>query len=344
MRRTAGCLLAATLCVTSLSGCGILPTEEEFDAAPIVKEYEGNNYNKYTVKKGDMVQKESLICKYQGTTTTEITGGDAGEQIDKFLVKKGDKIKSEAKIAKYYVADEEAALKAAQREIKRLSLQVSQARQLRAAELKKLKRTGGNKEQRKNVNEQYGSEITGYESSLKLAKINLQEAKENMADNILTSEVGGTIIKLNKSLEGGYPSEDDVIAVVRGKKRNRFKITTDYVKRFKNGQEVVVTVAGQQYKTRVKKTNSKKYMYLVPKNTVALDNGVTGFVDLILQEKKNVLFVPAALVFDMGSKKVVYVEGDGGVKTIREVTVGEQIGSSIEVLSGLKEDEQIIAN
>ena len=70
----------------------------------------------------------------------------------------------------------------------------------------------------------------------------------------------------------------------------------------------------------------------------------TGTVDLILKEKKNVLYVPSALVFDMGSKKVVYIEGKEGVKETREVTTGEQIQNEIEITGGLKENEQILTN
>ena len=65
---------------------------------------------------------------------------------------------------------------------------------------------------------------------------------------------------------------------------------------------------------------------------------------MILKEKKNVLYLPAALVYDMGDKKIVYVEGENGIKTIREVTIGERMGNMLEITNGLKENEQIITN
>lgn len=55
-------------------------------------------------------------------------------------------------------------------------------------------------------------------------------------------------------------------------------------------------------------------------------------------------FLSSALVFDMGSKKVVYIEGKEGVKETREVTTGEQIQNEIEITGGLKENEQILTN
>ena len=60
--------------------------------------------------------------------------------------------------------------------------------------------------------------------------------------------------------------------------------------------------------------------------------------------QKNVISLPRALVYDMGGKKAVYMEGKNGVKETREVTLGESIENMVEITSGLKENEQIITN
>lgn len=49
-------LLCIGIAACMMCGCGILPTEEEFDAAPLVKEYSDENVGKYTVTRGDMIQ------------------------------------------------------------------------------------------------------------------------------------------------------------------------------------------------------------------------------------------------------------------------------------------------
>ncbi|MFR5618611.1 MAG: hypothetical protein ACLTJ5_07095 [Clostridium sp.] len=45
-------LLCIGIAACMMCGCGILPTEEEFDAAPLVKEYSDENVGKYTVTRG----------------------------------------------------------------------------------------------------------------------------------------------------------------------------------------------------------------------------------------------------------------------------------------------------
>ena len=46
-------LLCIGIAACMMCGCGILPTEEEFDAAPLVKEYSDENVGKYDSKRID---------------------------------------------------------------------------------------------------------------------------------------------------------------------------------------------------------------------------------------------------------------------------------------------------
>ena len=199
------------------------------------------------------------------------------------------------------------------------------------------------KEEKENVKTQYDAQIKNCRSSLELAKLDIQSLEETIREASLKAPISGTVTFVEKSLEGGYANQENLLVTIRAAKKNRFSCKTEYTSRFSQGSEVTVTVMGQQYKTTVKKGKGKQ-IYFVPKQELALKNAVTGTVDLVLKEKKNVLYVPSALVFDMGSKKVVYIEGKEGVKETREVTTGEQIQNEIEITGGLKENEQILTN
>ena len=63
-----------------------------------------------------------------------------------------------------------------------------------------------------------------------------------------------------------------------------------------------------------------------------------------LKEKKNVLYLPSAIVYAMGDKHVVYYEDENGLKAMKEVTVGEVINNFTEITGGVEENEQVIAN
>lgn len=326
-----------------LCGCSILPTEEEFGAAPVVKEYEGNNYNKYTVTRGNMEEKESIAVTYQGTREIEITGSDDGGQIKKICVRKGQKVKAGTILIQEYLDETEDQLKEDKRQIATLQLQIKQAKEMRERELEQLAKTGGSKEEKKNVREQYDAQIKGCQSSMQLTQLDMKEAQEEIDSAVITSEVAGTVVMADHSFDGGYANSTNVLVKVQGKKKNRFYCKTKLADHFRNGQEVVVTVSGIEYNAKVKKV-SKNELYLYPKRSGALKNGATGTIDLILKEKKDVLSLPAALVYDMGGKKVVYMEGKNGIKETREVTLGISIANMVEITSGLEENEQVITN
>ena len=80
--------VAFSMCLT---GCGILPTEEEFDAAPVVKEYEGASFNKVAVTRGTLAKTEEISGKYKGTVKEDIEP-DGASVIKKIYVKKGDRV------------------------------------------------------------------------------------------------------------------------------------------------------------------------------------------------------------------------------------------------------------
>ena len=343
MKRAGRIFIIYLLVVSVLCGCSILPTEEEFGAAPVVKEYEGNNYNKYTVTRGDMVEKESIAVTYQGTKEIEITGSDDGGQIKKICVKKGQKVKAGTVLIQEYQEEAEDQLKEDKRQIATLLLQIKQAREMRARELEQLEKTGGTKEEKKNVRDQYDAQIKGCQSNMQLTQLDMKEAQEEINAAVVTSEVAGTVVMADHSFDGGYVGSNNVLVKIQGKKKNRFSCKAKYAGHFQNGQEVVVTVSGVEYKTKVKKV-SKKELYFYPKRSVSLRDGATGIIDLVLKEKKNVLSLPKALVYDMGGRKVVYMEGKNGVKETREVTLGESIANMVEITSGLDENEQVITN
>lgn len=336
-----GSMLVISLLLTS---CGILPTEEEFDTAPVVKEYEGNHYNKYTVIRGDMVQKESLTAVYQGTTRVEVLGEGLGVQIKCYRVKKGQKVEVGDVILENYLPEQENIIKKSKREMKRKKLEIRHAQEMKKQELEKNVRLSGGKRQKKSIIAQYDAKIKNCRSAIELLRLDIREAKDELDMNMVGAEANGKITMLDRSFEGGYASENDVLMVIEGKKRNRFLVKTKYASRFKDGQETVVTVGGTQYRVTVKKTGNKNRFYLYPENPLTLKAGVAGTLELVLKEKKDVLYVPAALVYDMGDKKIVYVEDENGIRTVREVTVGERMDNLLEITGGLEENEQIITN
>lgn len=329
------------MCLTS---CGLLPTEEEFDAAPVVKEYEGANFNKVSVTRGNLVKTEEISGKYKGTIREEIVT-DGVSVIKKIHVKKGQRVKKGDKLLSYMVPGSENTLKEAENKIEKTELQIRQARRLMQIEIEKVKKTGGGKKETENVRNQYEQQIKSYESSLKLLKMDAKIAKEEIEDEEIRATVAGVVTFADEDAIGTYGDAKEPTIIIEGAVRNRFEADSKYASRCKEGDVVTIDVKGQEYKATIKKDkDSTDTIYFYPSAKGNLEDNTICSYKVVLKEKKDILYLPSSIVYTMGDKHVVYYEDENGLRSMKEVTIGETINNSVEITSGLEEDEQVIAN
>jgi multidrug efflux pump subunit AcrA (membrane-fusion protein) len=74
----------------------------------------------------------------------------------------------------------------------------------------------------------------------------------------------------------------------------------------------------------------------------ALKTGMSGKVEVIVQELHDVLYVPIQAVTATGETKVCYVPGSGARR--REVQTGLFNDNFVEIKSGLSEGERVLLN
>lgn len=343
MKRKVFVCMGLIACV-SLTSCGLLPTEEEFDAAPVVKEYEGTNFNKVAVVRGDLVRTEDITGKYKGTVREEIAP-DEVSTIKEIYVKKGMKVKAGDRIMQYHVPGSEKALRKAQNDIEKTNMQIKHAKKLMELETAKQKKLGGSQKEISNIRNQYQQQIKSYESSLKLLKMDEKIAKEEIEDEEVTASVDGVVTYVNKAAEGTYGNGDKPVVKIEGKTRNRFEASSEYASKCKDGEVVTIEINAQEYKATIRKDkDSEETVYFYPKVKMDLEDETICTYKVALKEKKDVLYLPSAIVYAMGDKHVVYYEDENGLKSTKEVTVGETVNNFIEITGGLEEDEQVVAN
>ncbi len=343
MKRKVFACLGLIACV-SLTSCGVLPTEEEFDAAPVVKKYEGTKFNKTTVVRGDLVRSEDIIGKYKGTVREEIEP-DGVSVIKKIYVKKGMKVHAGDRIMQYYIPGSESALRKAQNEIEKLNMQIRHARKLMELETAKQKKLGGSQKDINSARNQYEQQIKSYESSLKLLKMDEKIAKEEIKEEEVTATVDGVVTFVDEEVEGTFGKSEKPVVKIEGKTKNRFEANSEYASKCRDGEVVTIEVNAQEYKATIRKEkDSSDAVYFYPTGKLNLEDDVICTYKVALKEKKNVLYLPSAIVYAMGDKHVVYYEDENGLKAMKEVTVGEVINNFTEITGGVEENEQVIAN
>ena len=69
---------------------------------------------------------------------------------------------------------------------------------------------------------------------------------------------------------------------------------------------------------------------------------MTADVEIIVNEKEDVLVVPSGAVEREGDKSVVLVKGEDGRAVAREVVTGIEDEGFVEIVEGLKEGETVL--
>lgn len=339
-------IMAAVMLTTAglMSGCGILPKEEEFQAAPVVKEYEGANYGKTAVKRGDLVDADDINVTYYGTLVTNLSHADE-VKIEKVFVKKGERVEEGDVLIRYYIGGSQAQLEKAKYDISVKELELKQQKELMQLEIEKQKAVGGGSKAIQLVREQYDASIRQCETELKILRLEKEEAEESIKEYDLTAPVDGKITYLEPNMEGKTGNMEDTVIKITGTAKNRFEATTKYAEKFKDGDVVKVTVGLTQYDMKVKKPGKKNKIYFYPvSDKVKFDNGTRGEAQYIISQKKDILYLPSSTVYTMGDKKIVYVEDENGMKQIKEVQTGIEVDHLTEIIAGVSEGEEVITN
>lgn len=328
-----------------LTACGILPKEEEFQAAPLVQEFQGANYGKTKVVKGDMVDSEKVRVNFQGTTTSEMTHRDA-VKVNKVFVKKGSKVKAGDVLVRYYMEEYANRYEQADYNIKKTEMDIRHKNELLAIEIEKQKKVGGTKAEIQSVKDQYQAEINQIESNLKIYRLEKKEAKDEMRNYELRSNISGTVTYVKPDMEGKMAEYDNLAVRISGAKKNRFKADTEYAAYFKDGDIMNITVSQEVYKAKVKRVGKNSdIVYFYPLNKkLNFKEGQIGIALCIIKQKKDVLYLPSGVVYQMGNKSIVYIEDENGMKEIVEVQKGVEFNHLTEIIGGLKEGQEVITN
>ena len=81
-------------CMMTLTGCGLLPKEEELPMAPLLLEGETEDYVVSQVVRGDVVIQEQIRASYVPSSTEKLGFELGDEKISKVYVSVGDSIKA----------------------------------------------------------------------------------------------------------------------------------------------------------------------------------------------------------------------------------------------------------
>lgn len=138
-----------------------------------------------------------------------------------------------------------------------------------------------------------------------------------------------------------------------------FDVYENEIEQFKEGQEITVTTRAfpnKKFTAKVDfinpvldtKSRTVKLRTVLHNKDDMLKPGmfVKGSIEVGKGKEKEALTIPASAVMWTGEQSVVYVKPDKGkpIFEMRQVTIGEKIGDRYQVLEGLEDGTEIVAN
>lgn len=172
----------------------------------------------------------------------------------------------------------------------------------------------------------------------------------------LVAEHSGTVTFVKNADENEKSISGQIVAVINENQGYYLNAYTKYWDKFEQGQEVVMRIRGHEYSAVVinpediglnpvvrpqSGEESQVYFHVVDEEAY-MQSGDSGEVTILVEDKKDVLYVSKGSVTLVNDKPVVYVEDENGIRNACYIETGIETDKYVEVTDGLKEGDKVI--
>lgn len=344
-------VVLAAGCLVGLSGCFLLPKEAQVPSLPLVTPYSGAEYLTAKVTKGDLVLSQTVNLSYSATRREDLKFGVADRKFGTILVSTGDRVVEGQLVAELEADSLKEAIASTEEEIRKLEIQLDTAEKALAIARESEELRGGKSDA---VSKAREADIAYYNASLEIRRLKLSEQQEELESLRLYAGINGIVTYVKTVKEGDVSSKADLIVTITDTDSSLFKgLTTEY-KQFKAGTEMDVVSGTEEYPCRVvsaaelgveNKTNEQGqknvFLQIIGPELPSGDN-IRGKVELTLDSRTGVLYVPKGAIFTVGGQAYVYYEDEDGLKNAKPVKTGLTAGRFTEITEGLSEGDSVI--
>jgi RND family efflux transporter MFP subunit len=326
---------AATLVIATLSGCSLLPKEEEAIPPPLVKPAE-QKFDVAKVKKGELSIYFKGIATVVSKSQENVFFKQGGGRLSAIHISQGDKVKKGQLLAELGSDDLKLRL-----ELQRISFERTQLDLQRAIK-------GGNED-----------DITSKKLDMKAVKLQL-EALEQQWDSLrLVAPIDGVVTYLADVSPGQFMNAYDTVVTIADPSRIQLVYTASDPSELASLQPnmpVEIKIDDKELTGKVVQTPSSAPLSsnqnVNDKNTRLLivdAEGLKGVVGdmaelkIFLQRQQNVLIIPKSGLRSYLDRKYVQVL-DGDRRKEVDVEVGMSTPTEVEIRRGLSEGDQIVLN
>lgn len=351
------------LTASLLSSCALLPEEEVPKAAPLIRTYEREAFETAFVQREDLILTQKVSCTYVPVQRETLSFALGGEYVDEVFVQVGDAVQKGDVLAQLRLNNIEERIAQARTQVKEIQLRLSNLDathelDVRRCEIRNEKATDEVKrEALEALEESYTKNRRSIEDSLYLKQVTLSTLEKQLAERQIVAPFDGTVTYTAKFKDGEMSAFGHTVVTVADSTLSLFRGETGYWSNFKPGDEYSIAVSKKAYDAVVvteeelgiasseKIEGEKAYVYFKLKEpTFELESGDRGTVELVLDERFDVLSIPQEAVSTAGEQSIVYYQREDGMKAYKTIEVGITVGKRVEVISGLEEGDLVIVD
>jgi membrane fusion protein, macrolide-specific efflux system len=314
----------------SLSGCYFFPDEEEVLAPPLI-ETPKVTFTTIDVKKGNIEKKISVNGSLTSAHLENLFFKFKGGYLRAINASLGNKINIGDIIAELDTDSLISQIK--QQEI---SLRINELRY----EAKKINQ-GTN-----------GLDLEEAKLNVDSARIKLEDLNREYEKAKLYSSISGVVVYVDSINIGDYASVNKTIVTVADPKKLLLQYKGDSSGEFLVGTKVDVKYKNSIYKAEVvaspynfpldaNKNLKTSVFFKIDNLPTEAQIGDSAEVTLILEKKEDVIIIPRSMVNNYGGRSYVQIL-ENGMKYERDVELGIQTATEVEIKKGLKEGDKLV--
>jgi RND family efflux transporter MFP subunit len=316
-----------------------------------------------TVRRGSVSAAVTVVGNLIGNSTVSVTPRAAG-RLQEISVRLGDRVSRGQRIAKIedFEMQEQVRAQEAAEEVSRATIRQREADlQLATTNAERSRNLFARQLLPKQTLDDTESRLIAAQAQLDLARAQntqssarLQELRLNLANTVIVSPVDGFVASRTVD-PGAFVGQNAAIVSVVDIASVRLvaNVVERDLKQIGPGDGATVTVdafPGEVFSGRIARvspvldpaTRTAPIEVEIPNPSFRLKPGMYARVQVVTDQKREVLVVPANALVDIGGRRGVFIALDNSTVTYRPVNTGIEEENQIEILQGVAEGERVV--
>lgn len=349
--------ITALLIFTS---CQIMPVEEELPEPPVIRSYEAKKNKQTTVLRGDLITSETVKCTYASAKQEALSFSQEGLRIEKIYVSVGQQVKTGELLAELELGDLPQQIESGEYEI--AALNTKRAYILKIMELEQKKQdiliadmedwlAREQEKEKDRIAAAYNRRLQEVDDSLYIAGLRMEELQDELRQRRIYAGISGTVTYVQKMGDDERSTEGRTFIKIADMDTNVFIVKGENAQYFPEGKKVTIQCDKKEFTAYavdgtglgMPKSKESEIAYLKPEPADTIpENGAEGTIKVILEERRDVLYVNKKAVKTSEGEQFVYMLNDEGMRYMNKVTTGFSSGNFVEITSGLAEGDSVI--